>query len=124
MHGFVTNIEEATLKNTNYRKVLFTGKHEQLVLMRLKPGEEIGEEKHKVDQFFRVERGRGVVKMEDKEVHVKQESAFIVPAGAKHNVINTSEVDDLKFYTIYSKPQHEDGVIHKTKKDSERDEGH
>ncbi|HEY0591445.1 MAG TPA: cupin domain-containing protein [Thermoanaerobaculia bacterium] len=122
MKGFVTNIERATVENRNFRKVLFTGKHHQLVVMSLEPGEDIGEEVHEVDQFFRVEEGRGVVQMGKEKSRIRAESAFVVPAGTKHNVINTSKDEDLKIYTVYSSPQHEDGVIHKTKADAEEDE--
>lgn len=123
MKGYVTNIERETLKNRNFRKVLFTGPHHQLVVMSLKPGEEIGLEKHKVDQFFRVEQGQGVVVMDGKSSRIKAESGFVVPAGTKHNVINKGK-EDLRLYTIYSSPQHEDHVIHKTKAEADEDEHH
>ena len=122
MKGFVTNIERETLKNRNFRKVLFTGEHHQVVVMSLKPGEAIGEEVHDVDQFFRVEKGRGAVQMGKEKSRIQAESAFVVPAGTKHNVINTSKEEELKIYTVYSSPQHEDGVIHKTKAEAEADE--
>ncbi|MEX2725480.1 MAG: cupin domain-containing protein, partial [Candidatus Freyarchaeota archaeon] len=103
MKGFVVSIEKETKKNTNFRRVLYTGKHSQLVLMSLKPGEEIGEETHDdVDQFFRFEEGEGKVVIDGVEHCVKDGSAVIVPAGARHNVINTSKSANLKLYTIYS----------------------
>lgn len=123
MAGYVTNIERETLKNRNFRKVLFTGPHHQLVVMSLKPGEEIGKEKHDVDQFFRVEQGRGVVVMNGKSSRVKAESGFVVPAGTEHNVINKGD-EDMRLYTIYSSPQHADGVIQKTKAEADAEEHH
>ncbi len=115
MIGYIENIEEATLKNENFRQVLFTGKHCQLVVMSLLPGEEIGEEVHKnVDQFFRVEHGSTKVILGDEEYMVEDNYALIVPAGTKHNIINTSEREPLKLYTIYSPPNHPDGTVHKT----------
>lgn len=122
MPGYVTNIERETVKNRNFRKVLFTGKHHQLVVMSLKPGEDIGEEVHDVDQFIRVEQGRGVVEMDKKKSRIRAESALVIPAGTKHNVINSSRDEDLKIYTVYSSPQHEDGAIHKTKEEAEEEE--
>ena len=115
MKGFNTNIEKDTKENTNFRKVLYTGKHSQLVLMSLKPKEEIGMEVHNGnDQFFRFEQGRGVVIIDGTEYEVKDGSALIVPAGAQHNVVNTSDTD-LKLYTIYSPANHKDGVVRATK---------
>ncbi len=113
--GYIDNIEEKTLDNTNFRQVLFTGKHMQLVLMALKPGEEIGEEIHEnVDQFFRIEQGEAKVIIDGEEDVLNDGMVAIVPAGAKHNVINTSNVD-LKLYTIYAPPNHPDGTINKDK---------
>lgn len=115
--GFAGNIEEKTKKNTAYRKVLFTGKSHQLVLMSLKPGENIGEETHNdVDQFFRFEKGIGVVVIDGRRHKVKNGIAIIVPMGARHNVINTSNDLPLKFYTLYSKPEHKDKLIQRRKK--------
>lgn len=111
--GFITDIEKDTKSNTNFRKVLYTGKHSQLVLMALKAGEDIGEEVHNVDQFFRIDGGAGNVVINGKESAIKDGSAFIVPAGAKHNVI--AGPDGLKLYSVYSPPQHMDGTVHKTK---------
>jgi len=116
MVGFVGNIEEKTLENTNFREVLFTGQHAQLVVMSLAPMEEIGSEVHQtVDQFFRFESGEGKVVIAGEESLVKNGSAVIVPAGAEHNVINTSAEKELKLYTIYSPPNHPPGTVHKTK---------
>ncbi|WP_295792279.1 cupin domain-containing protein [Mucilaginibacter sp.] len=120
MHGFKTNIEKETLENSNFRKVLYTAKYSQIVLMSLLPKEEIGMETHeKNDQFFRFESGTGKCIIDGNEYEVKAGDAVTVPAGAKHNVINTSEKEDLKLYTIYSPPNHEDGIIRKTKNDAE-----
>jgi mannose-6-phosphate isomerase-like protein (cupin superfamily) len=116
MKGFKSNIEKATLANKDFRHVLYTGKYSQLVLMSLKPGEEIGEEVHKtVDQFFRFEKGVGVVLIDGVKHKVTDGDAVIVPAGAKHNVTNTSKNAELKLYTIYSPPEHQDGTVRKTK---------
>jgi len=119
MKGYHTNVENETLKNTDYRRVLYTGKHSQLVLMNLKPGEEIGEEVHNhLDQFFRFEEGEGKVVIDENQYLVEDGDAVIVPAGAKHNVVNISKSKDLKLYTIYSPPEHQDGTIRHTKADS------
>lgn len=123
MRGYVTNIERETVKNRNFRKVLFTAKHHQLVVMSLKPGEDIGEETHRVDQFIRVEQGQGVVVMGKKRSRIQADSAFVIPAGTKHNVLNKSKNEDLKIYTVYSSPQHEDRAIHRTKEEAEEEEG-
>jgi mannose-6-phosphate isomerase-like protein (cupin superfamily) len=119
MKGFKSNIEMDTLCNDDFRRVIYTGKNSQLVLMSLKPGEEIGEEVHEtVDQFFRFEKGEGIVFIDGVEQNVTDGDAAIVPAGAVHNVINTSKTSDLKLYTIYSPPQHQDGTVHRTKDDA------
>ena len=119
MKGYHINVEKETLKNTDYRRVLYTGKHSQLVLMNLKPGEEIGEEVHgHVDQFFRFEEGEGKVTIDKNQYPVGDGDSVIVPAGAKHNVINTSKSKHLKLYTIYSPPEHQDGTIRHTKADA------
>lgn len=116
MRGFVTNIEKDTQENNFFRKVIFTAEHSQLVLMALKPGEEIGEEVHDtLDQFFRFESGEGKVVIEGEESNIGDGFAAVVPAGTKHNVINTSSDKPLKLYTIYSPPNHQDGTIHQTK---------
>jgi len=116
MKGFKSNIEKDTLSNSDFRRVLYTGKYSQLVLMSLKPGEEIGEEVHKtVDQFFRFEKGAGTVTIDGVKQEVTDGDAVIVPAGAKHNVVNTSKTTELKLYTIYSPPEHQDRTVRKTK---------
>jgi len=117
--GYIDDIEEKTLDNNNFRQVLFTGKHMQLVVMALKPGEDIGEEIHDhVDQFFRIEQGEAKVIIDGEEAILKEDMVAIVPAGAKHNLINTSNVD-LKLYTIYAPPNHPDGTVHKDKAEAE-----
>lgn len=123
MKGFHKNIEQATLENENFRKVLYTAKHSQLVLMALKPGEEIGMEVHPDnDQFFRFEAGKGKVIIDGNEYEVADGSAIIIPSGSQHNVINLSETESLKMYTIYSPAHHRDGVIHATKEEAMADE--
>lgn len=123
MKGFSSNIEKDTLENGNFRKVLYTGKHSQLVLMSLKPNEEIGMEVHPDnDQFFRFEKGQGKCVIDGNEYDVTDGSAIVVPAGAQHNVINVSETDDLKLYTIYSPAHHKDGIVRATKEEAEANE--
>ena len=125
MKGYVTAIEKETEKNTDFRRILYTGKYSQLVLMSLKPGEEIGEETHEdVDQFFRFEKREGKVIIDDLEHKVKDGDAVIVPAGARHNVVNTSKRMNLNLYTIYSPPEHQDGVVRHTKKEAMASEEH
>jgi mannose-6-phosphate isomerase-like protein (cupin superfamily) len=125
MKGYVTPIEKETVKNADFRRVLYTGKHSQLVLMSLKPGEEIGEETHgDVDQFFRFEKGEGNVIIDGVENRVKDGYAVIVPAGARHNVVNTSKKSELKLYTIYSPPEHQDKVVRHTKAEAMASEEH
>jgi len=122
MKGFNANIEKETLENTNFRKVLYTGKHCQLVLMNLKPLEEIGTEIHTDnDQFFRFEKGEGKVLNDGNEYAVRDGSAIVVPSGAEHNVVNVSPTEDLKLYTIYSPAHHKDGVVRATKAEAEAD---
>jgi len=117
--GFIGNLEIETKKNTDFRRVLYTGKNSQLVLMCLKPGEEIGEEVHEDrDQFFRFEQGEGAVVIDGMMSVVKDGSGVIVPAGARHNVINTSKNLDLRLYTIYSPPEHQDKVVRHTKQEA------
>lgn len=116
MQGFHTQIEEDTLENTFFRKVLFTGPNSQLVLMTLQPNEDIGSEVHPDnDQFFRFEAGEGKVIIDGQEYIVGDGDAVVVPAGAEHNIINTSATEMLKMYTIYSPAHHPDGTIHQTK---------
>mgnify|MGYP001011519773 CR=1 FL=1 len=120
MKGFNTNIEKATLENNYFRKVLYSGKHSQLVLMSLKPKEEIGLEIHaENDQFFRFEKGQGKCIIDNNEYLVEDGSAIIVPAGAEHNIINISETDELKLYTIYSPAHHKDQIVRITKEEAE-----
>lgn len=118
MKGFINNIEKLTLENEDFRRVLYTGKHSQLVLMSLKPGQEIGEEIHHLDQFLRCEAGKGKAVIDGVEHDFTDGVAVVVPAGAKHNFINTSPDADLKLYTIYSPPEHQDGVVRHTKEDA------
>ena len=123
MKGFNSNIEKDALENENFRKVLYTSKHLQLVLMSLKPGEDIGEETHpNIDQFFRFESGKGKCIINGNEYKVENGDVIVIPAGSKHNVINTDAVKELKMYTIYGPPNHKDGIINATKKDSEKND--
>jgi len=123
--GFVTDIETETVKNTDFRRVLYTGKFSQLVLMCLKPGEEIGAEVHDdIDQFFRFEEGEGAVVIDGVKHAVRDGSAVVVPSGANHNVLNTSKTADLKLYTIYSPPEHQDKVVRKTREEAMAREEH
>lgn len=120
MKGFKSNIEKDTLKNKNFRKVLYTSAYSQLVLMSLKPKEEIGSEVHEEnDQFLRFEGGTGRVMIDDNKYTVKDGDAVVIPAGARHNVINTSATETLNLYTIYSPPHHKDGIVRKTKEEAE-----
>ena len=122
MKGFNTNIEKAALENNNFRKVLYTGKHSQLVLMSLRPKEEIGMEVHADnDQFFRFEKGQGKCIIDGNEYTLTDGSVIIVPAGARHNIINVSESETLKLYTLYSPAHHKDGIIRATKAEAEAD---
>ncbi len=119
MKGYITNIEKDTIENQNFRKVLYTATFSQLVLMSLSPKEEIGEETHSDrDQFFRVESGQGLAVLDGVSHKIEDGSAIVIPAGAIHNIINTSETESLKVYTIYSPAEHKDGAIHKTKEDA------
>ena len=123
MKGFPTDIEEATLENSDFRKVLYTSKHSQLVLMSLKPGEEIGMEVHEEnDQFFRFEKGKGKCIIAGNEYDVGDGVVVVVPSGAQRNIINTSKTDYLKLYTIYSPPHHKNGIIRATKEEAEANE--
>lgn len=121
MKGFTDNIERLTTGNDDYRRVLYTGRHLQLVLMTLQPGEEIGEEVHEThDQFFRIEEGRGRVIIDGQPTDIGDDDAVIVPAGARHNVVNTGSAP-LRLYTLYGPPEHREGVRQATKAD-EREE--
>lgn len=122
MTGYVVKIEEKTQQNDNFREVLYTAQHSQLVLMSLNPNEEIGMEIHEiVDQFIRVEQGEGKATLNGEEHDLSDGSAVVVPAGTQHNIINTSSEKKMKLYTIYSPAHHKDGTIHKTKQDAEMD---
>lgn len=122
MKGFNANIEKETLANNNFRKVLYTGHHSQLVLMSLKPKEEIGSEVHTDnDQFFRFEKGHGKCVIDGNEYELTDGSAIVVPAGAEHNIINLSATSDLKLYTIYSPAHHKDGIVRLTKAEASAD---
>lgn len=125
MHGFTGNIEKLAVENDSFRKVIYTAKSCQLVLMSLKPSEEIDEEVHTdSDQFFRVEKGSGKVIIDGNETEIGDGDAIIVPIGVKHNIINTSAENPLKLYTLYSPPHHKDGTIHQTKQDAQADTEH
>lgn len=118
MVGYVTNIEKDTLENDDYRRVLFTGQHLQLVLMTIAPGDEIGTETHaEHDQFIRVEAGEGKALLGGQEHALADGVAVVIPAGVEHNVINTSANEPLRLYTLYSPPEHADGTLHRTKAD-------
>ncbi|MFA7245156.1 MAG: cupin domain-containing protein [Candidatus Magasanikbacteria bacterium] len=116
MKGYIVNIEKETLENTDYRRVLYTAKNSQLVLMNLQPGEEIGQEIHHLDQFIRIEQGNGKAILDGVETEVSDDFAIVIPAGTEHNVINTGETE-MKLYTVYSPPEHKDGLIEHTKAD-------
>lgn len=123
--GYIVNIDDRTVENENFREVLFTGGRLQLVVMSLKPGEEIGEEVHKgIDQFIRVEEGEAKVILNGREYKVQADDAVVIPAGVRHNVVNTSTSEDLKLYTLYGPPEHKDGTLHKTKEDAAEDHHH
>lgn len=123
MKGYVTDLEKVTQENTNFRKVLYTAKNMQLVLMSLKPQEEIGEEVHELDQFIRLEEGKGKAVLNGEEYEIEDDWGVIIPAGMNHNIINTGE-GDLKLYTIYAPPEHMDKTIHKTKQEAMEAEEH
>ena len=122
MKGFIGDIEDRTEHNQDFRHVLYTGPNLQLVLMSLKPGEEIGDEVHEhTDQFFRVEEGKGEVLIDGRATRIESDMAIIVPAGARHNIRNTGH-KPLQMYTLYAPPQHEDGTVHRTKAEADRSE--
>jgi mannose-6-phosphate isomerase-like protein (cupin superfamily) len=123
MKGFVKDIEGLAVKNNEFRRVLYTAKHCQLVVMALKPNEEIGAEVHKLDQFFRVEEGTGEAVLDDVRTAIHAGFAVVVPAGTNHNIINTGSVP-MKLYTLYAPPNHRDGVVHHTRDDAEADTKH
>ena len=121
MKGFVANIEKLALENTDFRRVLYTAESSQLVLMALQPGEDIGQEVHQLDQFLRVEAGNGKAILDGVEHSISHGFSILVPRGASHNIVNTGSVP-MKLYTVYSPPNHRDGVVHKTKAMAEADE--
>lgn len=122
MAGYLVNIEEKTQQNENFREVLYTGQHSQLVVMSLNPNEEIGMEIHEiVDQFIRVESGEGKAILNGEELTLSDGMAIIIPAQTQHNIVNTSSEKKLKLYTIYSPAHHKDGTVHKTKQEAEAD---
>jgi len=123
MKGYIANIEEETNNNTDFRRVLYTASNSQLVLMSIEAGDDIGEEVHELDQFIRLESGQGKAVLDDVEHEVKDDFAIVIPAGTKHNVINTG-TEPMKLYSIYSPPEHRDGVVHKTKADALKDDEH
>ncbi|MGQ9682237.1 MAG: cupin domain-containing protein [Anaerolineae bacterium] len=119
MAGYVTDIEKQTLENENYRQVLYTGPHQQLVVMVLRPGEEIGMEQHpEGDQFVRVESGEGEVILDGERKPLRDGTAVVVPAGVAHNFVNTSRTEPLRLYTLYAPPEHPDGTVNRTKADA------
>ncbi|OJI09177.1 MAG: cupin [Candidatus Vogelbacteria bacterium CG10_big_fil_rev_8_21_14_0_10_49_38] len=122
MSGYLIDIEKKTKVNDNFREVLFTAEHSQLVVMSLLPGEAIGEETHQLDQFLRVEAGEGLVVLDGQETRVSDGSAIVVPAGVKHNLINTANDQKLKLYTVYAPPEHRDGTVHRTRAEALADE--
>lgn len=124
MNGYVANIEQEALANENFRKVLYTDERVQLVVMSLLPNEDIGEEVHQLDQFIRIEAGEGKSVLDREESVLKDGSVVIIPAGTKHNIVNTSAAAPLKLYTLYAPPNHPPGTVHATKADAEKAEGH
>ena len=124
MKGYVVNIEDATKENENFRKVLYTSKNSQLVVMAIQPGEDIGMEVHELDQFIRLEQGKGKAVLDGVEHEIEDDWAVVIPAGTEHNIINTSDDEVMKLYTIYSPPEHKDGTIHTTKAEAEANEEH
>ncbi len=120
MKGYITNIEKATKENTDYRRVLYTAKNSQLVLMCVMPGDEIGEEVHHLDQFIRIEEGEGKAVLDGVEHSLVEDDAVVIPEGTRHNVINTGTTP-LKLYSVYSPAEHKDGTVHKTKADEQEE---
>ena len=118
MKGYVANIENETKNNKNFRKVLYTSKHSQLVVMSLLPGEDIGSEVHELDQFIRIESGQGQAILDGVVHEISDDFAIVIPAGAEHNIVNLSTTEEMKLYTVYSPPEHRHGVIHQTKADA------
>ncbi len=124
MHGYIANLEDATLNNTDFRRVLYTAKNSQLVLMSLRPLEDIGEEVHHLDQFIRIEKGEGKAVLDGVEYKLADGFAVVVPAGTRHNFINTSSENEMKLYTVYSPAEHQDKVVRHTKQEAEASEEH
>lgn len=125
MKSYITNIENDTLNNENFRKVLFTGKHSQLVVMTIEPGDDIGMEiHHDVDQFIRIEAGVAKTILDGEETVLGPDFAIVIPAGTEHNIINTSGTEKLRLYSVYSPREHADGTVHKTKEEAQNDEHH
>ncbi len=123
MNGYVVNLEQETLRNDSFRKVLYTAQHSQLVLMSLLPGEDIGEETHTLDQFIRIDSGSGKTVLNGVEHELADGFAIVIPAGVKHNIINTSD-KPMKLYTVYSPPEHQDGIVRSTKEEAMAREEH
>ncbi|MEK7578463.1 MAG: cupin domain-containing protein [Patescibacteria group bacterium] len=124
MNGYIVNIERESEQNDDFRKVLYTAQNSQLVVMSIEPGGEIGEEVHKLDQFIRIEKGEAKFVLNGVEHEAGDSYAAVIPAGVKHNVINVSDSEALKLYTLYSPPNHRDGVMHKTKEEAGADDEH
>jgi mannose-6-phosphate isomerase-like protein (cupin superfamily) len=124
MKGYVGNIEKETMENENFRKVLYTAKNSQLVVMSLKPKEDIGEEVHHLDQFIRIETGVGRAILDGVENKIAADYAVVIPAGTRHNILNDSPTEKMKLYTVYSPPEHQDGVLRKTKEEAMAKEEH
>ena len=123
MKGFIKDVEALAVKNEEFRRVVYTAQHCQLVLMALGPQEEIGAEVHKLDQFFRVEEGAGAAVLDGVRTEIRAGFAVVVPAGTRHNIINTGTVP-MKLYTIYAPPNHRDGVVHRTRAEADADKEH
>jgi mannose-6-phosphate isomerase-like protein (cupin superfamily) len=123
MKGFIKDVEALAVKNEEFRRVVYTAQHCQLVLMALRPQEEIGAEVHKLDQFFRVEEGAGAAVLDGVRTEIRAGFAVVVPAGTRHNIINTGTVP-MKLYTIYAPPNHRDGVVHRTRAEADADKEH
>ena len=121
MKGYITNIEKAALDNNDYRRVLYTAKHSQLVLMSLAPGEEIGEEVHELDQFIRIEAGQGLAILDGVKHDLADGSALVIATGIRHNIVNISDNETLKLYSLYSPPEHKDGTVHHTKTEAQEE---
>lgn len=120
MKGYIINIEKETLENKDYRRVLYTSKNSQLVVMNIQPNDEIGSEIHELDQFIRIESGQAKAVLDGIEHNMEDDFAVVIPAGTEHNIINTGD-EELKLYSIYSPPEHKDGTVHKTKADEKEE---